>query len=257
MNVEAIEVESVTSLKNKLHNQNVTFSFIIPALNEEINLDLCLKSLMKQTHKDFEVILIDGGSKDRTIEIARQYGITVIEVEKTRVHDVSVAKNVGVKNSNGNYLFFLDADMVLESNCIEVLRDIFLTDDVVGVSLRVLPYKGTTIENILYEFNNILCKFSNLIKIYQISYFSCHCYRKDSFIKVGGFRNDLLACEDMDLSLRISNIGKFHVIHKTTLWTSPRRLREWTTIGYILKYLKYLFEYYLIGIVKNPYIDLT
>jgi hypothetical protein len=73
---------------------------------------------------------------------------------------------------------------------------------------------------------------------------------------VGGFREDLLACEDMDLSLRIRRLGRYIVTPRTTLWTSPRRLREWSYSGYVLKYLKYLLQYYLKNQVTDYYEDL-
>lgn len=239
------------------YEKNASISFIIPTLNEERNLDLCLSSLKNQTEKDFEVIIVDGGSKDRTIEIAEKYGFHVLEVEKTRAHDVSSAKNVGVYNASGDHVFFLDADMAIDPNCIEVLKEGFKDPNIVGIALKVLPYKGNHVETIMYQMNNAFAMIAHRMKFYQFSYFSCHCYRRNAFLKAGGFREDLLACEDLDLSLRVSNYGKYRVTHNSRLWTSPRRLREWSYTLYILKYLKYLFEYYFTGTVKDPYTDMS
>ncbi len=234
----------------------VKYSFIIPTLNEEKNLDLCLNSLMKQTMDDFEAIIVDGGSKDSTVSIAKDYGFNVLEVEKKRPHDVSSAKNQGVKHSNGSYIFFLDADMEVDPNCVEVMNQSF-KDDIIGLALKVLPRQGNNLENLMYDVNNKLAQIGNAIHFYQLSYFSCHCYDKQAFQKVGGFRNDLLACEDLDLSLRISPFGKYKVTHDTTLWTSPRRLRDWSYRGYVMKYLKYLFDYYFRGLVYEYYDDMN
>lgn len=231
-------------------------SVIIPTLNEEKNLGICFKSLMEQTIDNFEVIIIDGGSKDRTLDLAEAYGFNILEVEKKRDHDVSAAKNEGAKHAKGDILLFLDADMVLERNCLEVLNEGFKSPDVIGIAYKVLPFEGNRLENIMYQFNNIFAKVANLIGILELSYFSCHSYRKNHFEKVGGFREDLRACEDLDLSLRLRNLGKYLVTHKTTLWTSPRRLREWTYLGYVFKYIKYLSQYYLTGRVTDLYEDL-
>lgn len=233
-----------------------TFSVIIPTLNEEKNLGVCFKSLMEQTYREFEVIIVDGGSQDRTINMAERNGFDILEVEKTRPHDVSAAKNEGARHARGDILFFLDADIALEPNCLEVLDEGYLKPDVIGVACRVLPYEGNGLENVMYRCNNILARLANRVGIHELSYFSCHSYRKDCFEKVGGFREDLLACEDLDLSLRIRHLGSFIVTPRTTLWTSPRRLREWSYPGYVLRYVKYLTQYYLMNQVSDFYEDL-
>lgn len=231
-------------------------SVIIPTLNEEENLGVCFKSLMEQTIDNFEVIIVDGGSKDRTLDLAEAYGFNILEVEKKRDHDVGAAKNEGAKYAKGDILFFPDADMILEPNCLEVLNKGYKYPDIIGIACKVLPSQGSVLENRMYQVNNILAEVANRIGILEISYFSCHSYLKTYFEKVGGFREDLNACEDLDLSLRLRNLGKYLVTHKTTLWTSPRRLREWTYLGYVFKYIKYLSQYYLTGRVLDSYKDL-
>jgi len=101
-----------------------------------------------------------------------------------------------------------------------------------------------------------MARLANRLGVHELSYFSCHSYRKDDFEKVGGFREDLLACEDLDLSLRIRRMGRYVVTPKTTLWASPRRLREWSYPGYVKKYVKYLWQYYMSDHVKDYYEDL-
>lgn len=233
-----------------------TFSIIIPTLNEEKNLGICFKSLMEQTYKDFEVIIVDGGSKDNTVDMAERYGFDILEVEKTRPHDVSAAKNEGARHSRCDLLFFLDADMAMEPNCLEVLAEGFQEPDIVGIACKVLPLEGNSLESVMYECNNILARVANRVGVHEFSYFSCHSYRKDCFEKVGGFREDLLACEDLDLSLRLRHLGRYLVTPRTILWTSPRRLREWSYSGYVLRYLRYLTQYYLTNRVTDYYEDL-
>lgn len=233
-----------------------TFSVIIPTLNEEENLRICFKSLMEQRNKDFEVIIVDGGSRDHTIDVAERNGFDILEVEKTRPHDVGAAKNEGARHARGDVLFFLDADMALEPNCFEALYEEYTTADVVGVACKVLPFEGNGLENVMYQINNILARVANRIGVHEFSYFSCHSYRKDCFEKVGGFREDLLACEDLDLSLRLRSLGRYVVTPRTTLLTSPRRLREWSYSGYVFRYIRYLIQYYLARQVTDCYEDL-
>ena len=61
---------------------------------------------------------------------------------------------------------------------------------------------------------------------------------------------------NLDLSLRVSSLGRYVVTHDSVLWTSPRRLREWSYSGYVLKYCKFLFEYYFLDGVNEYYDDL-
>ncbi|MGD2142020.1 MAG: glycosyltransferase [Candidatus Bathyarchaeota archaeon] len=68
-------------------------SVIIPTINEEENLEQCFKSLVSQTWQYYEVIVADGGSTDNTVEIAGSCGFKVLDIEKTRSHHVSKAKN--------------------------------------------------------------------------------------------------------------------------------------------------------------------
>ncbi len=231
-------------------------SVIIPTLNEEQNLGQCIKSLANQTVRDFEVIIADGGSVDRTVEIAERNGFKVLTVEKTRPHDVSTAKNLGAKHAVGDILFFLDADMILDPNCFEVLSKGYQDPDVVGIALKVLPSESNRIEKVMYECNNYLARLGNTIGLHEISYFSCHSYRREAFMWVGGFRMDLLACEDLDLSLRLRRLGRYVVTPRSVLWTSPRRLREWSHHGYVYRYMRYLTEYYLYDRVSDYYDDL-
>ena len=83
-------------------------SVIIPAYNEEGCIGACLASLLRQTHPDYEVIVVDDGSTDKTAMIARRLGALVIE------HDhrgPGVARNVGAERASGEIVAFLDADM--------------------------------------------------------------------------------------------------------------------------------------------------
>ncbi len=233
------------------------FSIIIPTLNEEENLNACLSSITRQTYGDYEVIIVDGGSDDGTVEVAERYGFRVLEAEKRRPHDVSYAKNLGASVAKGELLFFLDADTLMEPHCLEVFEAYLREPSVAAALCRVLPLDGRPLERLMYELNNAARRVSNLLGFYKLSYFSCPCYRRSCFEKIGGFREDLYACEDLDLALRGRHLGRYAYIAEITLWTSPRRLRKWSYHGYIARYLRYLAEYYLLNRVTAPYEDLN
>ncbi|MCX8028680.1 MAG: glycosyltransferase [Brevinematales bacterium] len=89
------------------------FSFIIPTLNSEKTLRLCLSSIVNQTFdKDkIEIIVVDGGSKDKTIELAKDYGALVLD--NPMVQPEYAKYNIGIPNARGDFIIFLDSDEVL------------------------------------------------------------------------------------------------------------------------------------------------
>lgn len=95
-------------------------SIIIPTLNEEEYIEACLKHAVQQCAEAYcEIIIADGGSRDRTRKIARQWGSRVIECERAqRAHQL----NCGAAEARGEILYFLHADALLPPNYDEYIR---------------------------------------------------------------------------------------------------------------------------------------
>lgn len=101
--------------------KNISVSVIVPVYNAQKTLKLCLDSLLKQTVKDIEIIVVDDGSTDASPQIcdeyAERYGITVIHKSNS---GVSAARNRGIEEAKGKYLMFCDSDDWVEENYVEV-----------------------------------------------------------------------------------------------------------------------------------------
>lgn len=136
------------------------FSVIIPTFNEENTLNKCLESINTQQHYDYEVIIVDGDSTDKTLQIATSNGAKVYKIPKRRLHDVGLARNYGANCSRGEILVFIDADMIIPSNFLSVMEKCFQNPDVIGSICNVLPWRGNNLERLLYECNNALMKAS-------------------------------------------------------------------------------------------------
>ena len=97
------------------------FSVIIPTLNEEKFLPKLLKSLGKQTFRDFEVFVIDGGSEDKTEYVFGKHSkhLPSSKFIHSEVKNVGFQRNLGAKNASGKYLVFLDADVDVEQTFLE------------------------------------------------------------------------------------------------------------------------------------------
>jgi glycosyltransferase involved in cell wall biosynthesis len=99
-------------------------TIVIPARNEEENLPALLESLKNQTYKkEFEVIVIDGKSTDRTVEIAKKYGARVIRRRKNLT--VANARNLGWKNAKGDVIDLVEADHVFDKNYVKNIDEAF------------------------------------------------------------------------------------------------------------------------------------
>lgn len=96
-------------------------SIIIPVYNVELYISKCIESVLNQTYKSFEVIIVDDGSPDNSIKIAQKYAdidkrIRIITKENGGLSD---ARNVGINQAKGKYIYFLDSDDYIEDNLLE------------------------------------------------------------------------------------------------------------------------------------------
>ena len=219
-----------------------SISVIIPALNEEKYIESTLKSLINQDYKgEYEIIIADGSSKDKTVRIAKKFADKVISVKQK---GVSAGRNEGAKFAKGEILLFLDADTILLFNGLTEFSKCFRTKKVVGVTCPILPVSPEAKDFAIYWSFNQFMKRSLKTKKPQVSGICC-AYRKKAFEKVGGFNEYLDTLEDFELSERISKEGKIMYIQNTLALTSNRRIRKWGRIKSIRKYLRLYFNYIL------------
>ncbi len=105
--------------------ENIKISVIIPVYNVEKYIGQCLDSIVNQTYKNLEIIIVNDGSNDNSLEIINRYSqndrrIKIINLENK---GVSFARNIGIKNSEGNYISFVDSDDYLNLNTYEKLAE--------------------------------------------------------------------------------------------------------------------------------------
>ncbi len=97
---------------------SIKISVIVPCYNSEKYIDDCIKSLLNQTFKDFEIICVNDGSTDKTLEKLQKYDVTIINQENK---GASGAKNTGFRNAKGEYVTFIDCDDWVNSEYLENL----------------------------------------------------------------------------------------------------------------------------------------
>ena len=92
------------------------YSIIIPVYNVEKYIKKCLDSIFNQTYKDFEVIVVNDGTKDNSMEIVKDYDVKIINQKN---QGLSAARNNGVKHVKGDYILFIDSDDYIEEHLLE------------------------------------------------------------------------------------------------------------------------------------------
>ena len=221
-------------------------SIIIPTLNEEKYLPLLLESIKKQKFGDYEMILADAGSQDKTLEIAKKYNCKIIPGGLP-----AKARNEGAKIAKGDILFFLDADTVLPDNFLnKALREFKERSlDLASFCLIPLPKNkfSSFFLNIFYNQPIILLESALPHAATGIL------VRKDLFEKLGGFDEDVKLAEDHYLARRAKEVfkAKCGIIKTTEIFVSDRRFRTdgWITIG--IKYLLCELHLIFLGPVKS------
>lgn len=211
-------------------------SIIIPTLNEEKLLPTLLRQLNDKSLRkkyNYEVIISDGGSKDKTILIAKQFADKVIEHKQNYKQKISEGKNLGAKVANGDILVFLCADCRLDKpeeffDYIEKFR----TSKYSACTFwfDVFPEERRLSDIVFHSFFNLFIWFLNNIIHDGMGRGECQVIKRWAFDQVGGFNELLVAGEDYDLYERIRKIGKIEVNFKIKIFESPRRYRKF---GYI------------------------
>lgn len=131
-------------------------SIIIPAYNVEEYLSVCLASIVEQNSLDLEVLIVDDGSTDNTNKIAISYQekYSNIRVVTQQNQGVSQARNIGIKEACGEYLFFVDADDKLLPNAIKEFKKKISTtsSDAIMINYQVANEKGNIISKAKLRF---------------------------------------------------------------------------------------------------------
>jgi len=201
-------------------------SAIVPTLNEEKYLPRCLESLVKQaSDRSLEVIVVDGGSTDRTVSIAENYADVVLAKPKA---PVGAARNLGAKVAKGSILAFIDADTIANPHWARSVGDAFRRESTaVGLTGPTLPYDGRLSDSITYRLWTIyLQRILLYLEMPHVIGFNC-AYRRAPFLAVGGFDEDSVMSEDIKLAHKIRRYGKIKFEKNMFALTSARRFRKY------------------------------
>ena len=197
-------------------------SIIVPVYNTEKYLPICLDSLVNQTFKDIEVICIDDKSKDSSLKILQYYSKkdSRIKIIKNEVNKgLGETRNVGIRNSKGNYISFVDSDDYIDINFIKYFyetakkydADIVSTSNIMYINEdKIIPYKDNKVYNLKNNVNwqegisNLQIENLKYDTYEFINYMSWNkLWKKDFIIKNDLFFNLKDRGEDIDIFYKL------------------------------------------------------
>lgn len=191
-------------------------SIIIPTLNEEKYLPKLLDSIKKQSYKDYEIIVADNNSKDKTRQIAKKYRCKIV-----RGGNPPTARNNGAKIAKGNILLFLDADSMIDKDFLKNSLNDFQNRklDVAGSYLH--PLSNDLIDRIFLGIFNVWTYLTQFF--YPNACGSGIFCKKWLHEKAKGFDETIKLSEDMDYVKRCGKFGKFRLLKNSKVRYSMRR----------------------------------
>ena len=98
-------------------------SIIVPMYNSEKYIVRCIDSLLEQSYENIEIIVVDDGSSDNSVEIIKKYNDNRINIYQKRNEGVSATRNLGIEKSNGDFLLFVDSDDYVSKDIVKVMLD--------------------------------------------------------------------------------------------------------------------------------------
>jgi glycosyltransferase involved in cell wall biosynthesis len=203
----------------------VDVSVIIPALNEEKCLAKTLESVSRQkTSLNYEIVVADNGSEDRTVEIAEKYADRVVSVKRKGIW---IGRNTGAEKSRGNALVFVDADTTIPPNYLDAVNAVLFDDSISGLSCAFRFEKHGRVLDAIEELSNSYLLFKGVIGKGEILGFNNAVMRK-TFFDVGGFPNQPM--EDGAFARKLWEKGRVVYLPEPRVVTSARRISKKGTI---------------------------
>ena len=225
-------------------------SIVVITLNEEKRIGRLMEDLSKQTHREFEVILVDSNSDDATCVVAQAYKerLPELTVHKMDTRGVSLGRNTGAEFAKYERILFLDADVSLPSN--------FLTNAITQLEEKKLEvagvYMGAQDLPLVHRLGYGLFNLGLFVTqfIFPTAVGACIFSTKRVHKEIGGFDEQITLCEDCDYVNKASKTWRFRFLN-LTFGFDPRRLDQDGVFKMGITYLKANIRRLFFGEMRN------
>ncbi|MCP8316378.1 MAG: glycosyltransferase, partial [archaeon] len=210
-----------------------SLSVIVLTKNSARTLNACLNAIVRSKFKPKEVIIIDGGSTDNTLKIVREFQVNSILSDEGK--GLGYARDIGWRASSSDYVLFVDSDVVLKEDFIQIAMNIMEKDKVLGALAGKLEpiCHGKDIMSLWMMRNLAITLHKNSSSYPEYESESLHTavtmFRREALEKVGGFDHDMkLALEDWTICYRLlsSNYKLAYINSFSKHLETPNRFRR-------------------------------
>ena len=207
------------------------FSIIIPTLNEEENLSELLFHL-NSYNEEIGIIISNGGSTDKTLEIAQSFNVKICNSEKGKGQQL----NEGTKNAEGNILIYLHADTFLPENAFTLIKELFQKEEV-----KIATFK------LSFDSNNfwmkLYCYFTKYDSMFTTFGDQAIVVKKDFLETIGGFPN-IKIFEDVEFFRKVRKHTKVYKLPASVITSGRRFYKKGIILTQLLN--AYFFILYLL-----------
>ena len=209
-----------------------TLSIVIPVFNGGEDLTACLRSIAASALQPAECIVVDDGSTDDSVTIARQFGATVLSSGR-RGGGPARARNLGASHASGDILCFFDADVCLHPDTLERIGAAFQTDDHLDAIMG--SYDESPVDPAFFsQYKNLQHCFVHHRGRRRASTFwtGCGAIRREVFLAEGGFDQTYArpCIEDVELGYRLTGSGRRLMLDPTI---QVQHRKRWTFSGMV------------------------
>jgi len=224
-------------------------SVVVTARNEEQTVEKCLSALVHQDYPDYQIIFVDAGSRDATLDIAQKMATNHSNLKIVQYSgNPSACRNMALKMSNSDVVAFTDADVEVPANWLKTaVETLFSRPEIGGVGGPNLPVRdprGRIINAVDLMLTTSLGSmrsaqsfdFQDRTEVKSIP--CCNAaYLRQALLEIGGFDEELVGCDDTDLGYRMRHMGRKLVFE-------PRaRVLHSVKFGTLRQFAKLMFKY--------------
>lgn len=220
-------------------------TIVIPTKNEEVFLPKLLESIRHQTLQPDQIIVADAGSTDRTRDIARAYGATVVEGGMP-----GAGRNRGAQHAETDLILFLDADVELrDPHFLEKATGEMIERKLDLATCDVFPLSDDLVDHFLHKAYNTYARAWGSLFPHAPGF--CMFVKRDAHERIQGFDESITFCEDHDYARRVKKFGRFGFLTATKIPVSIRRLDRDGRMNIAIKYMLAELHLALLGPIRH------